>query len=438
MNATDIPLPQDTQLYESVNNEILTPRLSVTNISGSTLLGSFNNPPFKQYKLNLYSQSVSEINISINDKSISSMRGGIYYNLNGFDYGFDYRFLNNQSPTVCFLPEIQAKDLDANVALNLVASNTYTISDYESVLSNSLLVNNLILLRNQTAASQNKVYRVQEVNGEQITVYDDSDDNWEDTGSGSINAALFQNQEYIFIRAKVVDLLGTFYYGMYNLAPNPDWRFWWVSQTQSVHLPKANYGVTLNSELARNELNYSIFSAQNLKPQINEVVAINIATNGNGSVGGKTSGLYSITKISNAKVYFQPIYPSVIFIHQFFKVEWDMDSLLSNQVWYVNPATVTNSNYLYSTVNFSFSKLDINSTTLSDPERWAKQGGGANDIVLGFTIYPNDVNNNFIKQSDSFYFEIRPPTWPDINVEGLSLKVNYETNILPVNQEVVA
>jgi hypothetical protein len=204
-----------------------------------------------------------------------------------------------------------------------------------------------------------------------------------------------------------------------------------------VHLPKANYGVTLNSELARNELNYSIFSAQNLKPQINEVVAINIATNGNGSVGGKTSGLYAITKISNAKVYFQPIYPSVIFIHQFFKVEWDMDSLLSNQVWYVNPATVTNSNYLYSTVNFSFSKLDINSTISSNPETWAKQGGGANDIVLGFTIYPNDVNNNFIKQSDSFYFEIRPASWPEWNVEGLSLKVNYETNILPVNQEVV-
>ena len=200
MNATDIPLPQDTQLYESVNNEILTPRLSVINISGSIEVGAFSSPPFKQYKLNLYSQSVSEINISINDKSISSMRGGIYYNLNGFDYGFDYRFLNNQSPTVCFLPEIQAKDLDTNVTLTSVAPNTYTISDYESVLSNSLLVNNLILLRNQTSAAQNKVYRVQEINGEQITVYDDSDDSWEDTGSGSINTALFQNQEYIFIQ----------------------------------------------------------------------------------------------------------------------------------------------------------------------------------------------------------------------------------------------
>ncbi len=436
MDATDIPLPQDTQLYESVNNEILTPRLSVTNISDSSEVASFPSPPFKQYKLNLYNQNVSEINISINDKSISSMKGGIYYNLNGFDYGFDYRFLNNQSPTVCFLPEIQAKDLDTNITLTLVSEDTYTISDYESVLSNSLLVNNLILLRNQTDASQNKVYRVQEVNGEQITVYDDSDSNWEDSGSGSINITLFIAQEYTFIRAKVVDSLGTFYYGMYKSGPPGSYLFSWASQTQSIHLPKASYGVTLNSELSRNELNYSIFSAQNLKPQINEVVAINIATNGSGSVGGKTSGLYAITKISNAKVYFQPVYPSVIFIHQFFKVEWDMDSLLSNQVWYVNPATVTNSNYLYSTVNFSFSKLDINSTILSNPDTWAKQGGGANDIVLGFTIYPNDVNNNFIKQSDSFYFLIRPASWPDWNVEGLSLKVNYETNILPVNQEV--
>ena len=439
MSATDIPLPQDTQLYESANNEILAPRLSVINISGSGATGNLSDIYTRQYKLNLYNQNVSEINISINDKSVSSARGPIYYNLNGFDYGFIYHFLNNQSPTVCFLPEIQAKDLDTNVNLTpTIYSFTYTISDYESVLSNSLLVNNLILLRNQTTSLQNKIYRVQEINGGQITVYDDSDDNWEDTNSGSINIALGQTQEYIFTRAKVVDSLGVFYYGLYQTINNNQIvAYSWVSQTQGVQLPKANYGVTLNSELAKNELNYSIFAAQNLQPQINEVVAINVSTNGSGSLGGKTSGLYLITKIANTKVYFQPIYPSVIFIHQFFKVEWDMDLLVSDQVWYVNPATVTSSNYLYSTVNFSFNKLELNSAILANPESWARQTGGAEDTVLGFTIYTNDVNNNFIKQSDSFSFTMRPPSWTEINVEGLSLKVNYETNILPVSQEVV-
>jgi hypothetical protein len=435
MNVTDIPLPQDTQLYESANNEILAPRLSVMNISGSGNSGEFSDIYNKQYKLNLYSQNVSEIRISINDKSVSSTRAPIYYNLNGFDYGFEYFFLNNQSPTVCFLPEIQAKDLDTNVTLTpTLSAYTYTISDYESVLSNSLLVNNLILLRNQTSASQNKIYRVQEVNGGQITIYDDSDDTWEDTGSGSINIALLPISDHIFVRAKVVDSLGIFYYGLYNV---PYGNFSWVSQTQGVQLPKANYGVTLNSELAKNELNYSIFAAQNLQPQINEVVAINVSTNGSGSLGGKTSGLYLITKIASTKVYFQPVYPSVIFIHQFFKVEWDMDLLVSDQVWYVNPATVTSSNYLYSTVNFSFNKLELNSAILANPESWARQTGGAEDTVLGFTIYTNDVNNNFIKQSDSFSFTTRPPSWTEFSVEGLSLNINYETNILPVNQEVV-
>jgi hypothetical protein len=112
-----------------------------------------------------------------------------------------------------------------------------------------------------------------------------------------------------------------------------------------------------------------------------------------------------------------------------------MDVLLADQTWYVNPNTTMAGNFSYSTVNFSFNKLDINGTITSSPSAWALQTGGTNDIVIGFTIFPNDVNNQYIKQSDSFSVAIKPPTWTSDKVEGLILNVNYETNILPVNQE---
>jgi len=432
MNATDIPLPQDTQLYQASNNQILEPRLAVTKISGSGNNNAFSSFSVNQYKFNLYNQNTIGINLFINDKSVSCTRGPIYYNLNGFDYGFEYRFLNYQSPTICFAPEVQATDLDTNVTLTSTSTpNTYTISDYTSVLSNSLVVNSLFFLRNQTSNSQNKIYRVLSINGNTITVYDDSNDSFSGTGLASINVILNQNQDYIFTRVKVADLSGEYYYGLYNTG-----GFFWAPQTLGLQLPTADYGISFNNELPANNLNYSIFSAQNLSPSLNEVIAINVLTNGAGSLGGKTSGLYLITKITNGKVYFQPIYPSTIFIQQFFKVKWDLDLVSANQVWYVNPDTTMGNNYLYSTVNFSFSKLNINSTISENPSSWALQTGGANDTVIGFTVLPNDVNNNYIKQSDSFSIAIKPPTWTSGSVEGLLLNANYTTNILPVNQEV--
>jgi len=269
------------------------------------------------------------------------------------------------------------------------------------------------------------------INGNTITVYDDSNDSFSGTGLASINVILNQNQDYIFTRVKVADLSGEYYYGLYNTG-----GFFWAPQTLGLQLPTADYGISFNNELPANNLNYSIFSAQNLSPSLNEVIAINVLTNGAGSLGGKTSGLYLITKITNGKVYFQPIYPSTIFIQQFFKVKWDLDLVSANQVWYVNPDTTMGNNYLYSTVNFSFSKLNINSTISENPSSWALQTGGANDTVIGFTVLPNDVNNNYIKQSDSFSIAIKPPTWTSGSVEGLLLNANYTTNILPVNQEV--
>jgi len=432
MNVTDIPLPQDTKLYEASNNQILEPRLSVIKISGNGNNNSFSSFSVNQYKFTLYTQSVSGINVLINDKSASCTRGPIYYDLNGFDYGFEYRFLNNESPTICFAPELQAKDLDTNVILTSTTTpNTYTISDYASVLSNNLVVSNLVLLRNQTTNSQNKIYRVTAINGNQLTVYDDSSDTYSGTGKPSINTILNQNQDYIFTRVKVVDSSGTFYFGLYNTS-----GYYWVSQTQGLQLNTADYGVSFNSELTSDNVNFSIFAAQNLTPQLNEIIAINITTNGSGSLGGKTSGLYLITKITNGKVYFQPIYPSTVFIQQFFKVKYDLDTVTTNQVWYVNPDTTAASNFQYATVNFSFSKLNINTTITNNPSAWALQTGGANDLVIGFTILPNDANNNFIKQSDSFSFAIKPPTWTSGSVEGLNLNANYTTNILAINQEV--
>jgi len=433
MNATDIPLPQNTSLYEALNNEIIEPRLSLTEISGNGNSGAYSSFYSKQYILNLYNQNVNEINLTINDKNVSSTRGPIYYGLNGFDYGFDLRFLNNQAPTICFAPVIQAKDLNTNVPLTATASpNTYTISNYTSYLSNNLTINNLIILRNQTTNSQNKIYRVLSLNGNLLTVYDDYNDTYSGTGKPSINAILNQNQNYIFTRVKVDDSLGVFYFGLYNTG-----GFYWSSQTAGTQLESADYGISFNSELSSNTILLSVFTAQNLSPQPNEIIAINITTNGSGSLGGKTSGLYRITKIYNNLVYFQPIYPSYIFIHQFTKVKFDLDILQSDQVWYVNPETVGANNYLYATVNFNFNRLTIDSLITNAPASWALQTGGANDEVLGFTLFLNKVNNNYILNSDAFLIGIYAPTWCEGKVEGLNLSINYATNTLGVNEEVI-
>jgi len=343
--------------------------------------------------------------------------------LNGFDQGFDFRFLNYSSPTVCFFPLIAATDLNTNVTLTSIGSNYYQILSYSSFLSNTVVENDLVLLKNQTSNSQNKVYKVTSVTGITITVYDDSSD------SVSINYLLSQDQSYIFTRAKVSDQYGDSYYGLYNTG-----GYYWVSQTSSLKLPDADFGITLNNELSENKLNSSIFSGLTL--ELNKIVAINVLTNGSGSIGGKTSGLYLINKIANGFVYVQPIYPDYVFIHQFFKVLYDTNTQSSNVIWYVNPATVSTSNYLYSSVFFNFSTLNI-TAVVSNPLLWAKQVGGANSSVLGVCLYTSYANNNFIKNSDIFSMAIKPPTWTENIVEGLSLNLQYNTNMLAVQDQAV-
>jgi hypothetical protein len=361
--------------------------------------------------------------MSFDDKNVSSIRNSTYYSLNGFDRGFDYRFLNYNSPTVCFFPLVSATDKSTNVTLTAIGSNYYQIASYTSVLSNTLNLNDLILLKNQTTNSENKIYRVTTITGINLTVYDDSSD------TASVNSLLTQNQSYIFTRVKVSDQYGDSFYGLYNTS-----GYFWVSQTANLKLTSADYGITLSSELSENKLNASLFSSVSL--ELNQVVAVNVLTDGAGSLGGKTSGLYLITKIVNGFVYIQPIYPDYVFIHQFFEVGYDLTTLSSNVIWYVNPATVTSSNYLYSSVFFNFLTLNISSVT-NTPSLWARQVGAASDTVLGVTIYTRLVNNNYLRNSDIFSMAIKPPTWTENVVEGLSLSLSYNTNMLAVQDQAV-
>lgn len=435
MNVGNIPLPQDTRLYEALNCEIIEPR---SGISVFSLRG--NNDAYidfrpNQLKYSFYNQTLEQFNLFFDDKNISSTRGSEYFALNGFDYGFDFRFLNNTAPTICFAPLIKAVDSDingagTNVNLTPTIANTYTISDYTLYLSNTLQENNLILLRNQTTNFQNRIYRVTNISGNQLTVYDDSNDSFATTGIPSINAILSQNQNYIFTRVQVVDRYGTSYYGLYNTG-----GLYWISQTQGVRIGVADYGISFETELTSNTLPISTFSAKNIIPQLDEKIAINILTNGSGTTGGKSTGLYIITKIANGLVYFQPIYAAYVFIHQFIQVLYDLNTSQENYVWYVNPQTVGATNYLYGNVNFCFDLLQINNTIISNQSTWAQQVGGANDTVLGFTVFTNLVNNNYILNSDCLRLSVKAPTWASQEIRGLSVKINYSTSMLSVSEE---
>ena len=375
----NIPLPQDTRLYETENGAIKEPLLSILSLDSSGNNGSYDNLQNSRYLFSLFNQNSDEINFSFNDKNISCLRSAQYFSLNGFDSGFDFRFLNTQSPTICFFPLVKAQDTEQNVPLTLVSANTYTVSNYLVYLSNTLSENDLVLLKNQTTNSQNVIYRVQNITDGTITLYNDISD------TISINSILSQNQNYIFTRVKVVDANGTFYYGLYNTG-----GYYWVSQTKGLRLPDADYGLSINSELSCNELSTSYFSSVDL--QLNQIVAINVLTNGSGSTGGKTTGLYLINKIANGFVFLQPIYPSYVFIHQFCKVKYNIDAQNSNEIWFVNPATTQSENYLYSSVFFNFSIMNISSIT--SPSLWGKQVGGKYDDILGFTLYTEYINNN--------------------------------------------
>lgn len=418
----NVPMPQDTKLYEVVNGNIKEPKLSVLSIDGTGSNGAYNDLQNKQYLFTLFNQNNLELNLSFNDKNISCTRSSSYFSLNGFDTGFDFRFLNFTAPSVCFYPLIKAQDFGDNIPLTNIATNTYTLNNYLAYISNTVAVNDLVLLKNQTNNSENVVYRVTAISDGLITLYNDILD------PISINSLLTQNQNYIFTRAYVSDSLGEYYYGLYNTG-----GYYWVSQTKGLQLPDAKYGISLNSEVNCNKILSSYFSSVTL--QLNDIIAINVLTDGSGSVGGKTSGLYSITKIENGYIFLQPIYPSYIFIHQFTKVYYNLDTQNYNEIWFVNPSTTGNTNHLYSSLFFNFSIINLSGVT--SPNYWAKQVGGKYDQILGFTLYDENQNNNYLKHTDTFSVAIKPPTWTENIVEGIQLNINYSTNMLSVVEQPV-
>lgn len=425
-------MPQDTRLYKvESNGDFIRPKISneALTMSGSNASSIIVEDALR---FEIFNQNPDYIQLFFNDTDISMSSNGMYYNLNAFDYGMTCFLLNLTSPTVAFLPELAATDIDVNVPLVNVSTDTYTISSYTQYFSNDLSVNNLFLLRNQTTISENKIYRVVSKNAGTITVYDDSNDSYALTGKSSINSTLNKDQDYIFTRAKVVDSSGTSFYGLYNTD-----LYKWAKQTEGVKLKTADYGFTLDNELTNEYIEWSIFESRGIIPKQNDVLGLNISTNGSGSNGGKTSGLYLITKIAGGNVYVEPAYEPYVFIHQFFDVKYDYDLQDANRVWYVNPSTVENNTYIYGSQNFNFNKLNVGSSILSDTSSWAQQTGGKNDVVVGFSIFADPTENIRVEFSDVFKIGVYVPTWAENSINGLSVNVEYRTNTSMGNDGVI-
>jgi hypothetical protein len=410
----NIPLPQDTRLYQVNNGRIVQPRLSTEILYGSCAYGSYSSLQGNQYLFELYSQNVDEIYLKFDDKSISSIAGSnSYYDLDGYDNSFDMRFLNTTSPTVCFLPQIKATDNGSDVGSMNGPGQTSNIS-ISNLSYSSFNVNDYVLLTNQTITSQNVLYRVISVSSSSIEVYYDS----------NINNVLNQNSNYIFTRAIVENGNGTFYYGLLNSQ-----NYQWVSQTKGLKLATADYGITLYAELSSNSFPVNIFTSNGINPSVGQIIAINILPT---TTGGKTTGVYLITGIANNVIYISPIYPQYIFIQQFVKVLNDFNTF-SSAIWVVNSSLLGASNYYYTAQSFAFNVYSIQNI-ISNPALWAQQVGTINDTIIGFTLYSFYVNNNYLQHSDIFSVCSNIPSWVanGASVNGLNLNISYSTNLLSV------
>ena len=415
----NIPLPQDTRLYQVSNGTIIQPRLSTEILNDSCAYGNYSSLQNNQYLFELYSQNVGEIYVKFDDRSVSSIAGtNSYYDLDGYDNGFDLRFINYSSPTICFLPQIKATDNGSDAGM-MGGTGTYSTVNISSLSYSSFNNNDYILLTNQNTPSQNVLYRVTSVSSGSITVYND----------GNINDVLNQNPNYIFTRAMVVNGNGTFYYGLLNSYVTTNYQ--WVSQTKELNLATADYGITLYSELINNSVSINIFTSNSISPSIGQIIAFNILPL---TTGGKTTGIYVITNIANNLVYFSPIYTEYIFAQQFIKVQNDF-STFTPAIWVVNPNMVASKNYFYSAQSFAFTVYN-NSSTFSSPALWAQQVGTTNDKIIGFTLYTSYINNNYLQQSDIFSICDKIPSWVANNatVSGLKVNLTYSTNLLGVEE----
>ncbi len=413
-NFTDIPLPQNTKLYCDNPSYGGISVIQINSSCTATATPTDGYADFKSYPfcLKIFNQNVDEIQVKINDKIVSSLYDSTnsYYSLNGFDNDFVFRFVNYESPTVCFLPLVKSKDNNKNIDISSGYISTIDLT-FENVD-----IDDYVLLTNQNTTSQNKLYRITSKTGNIIGISADAD----------INGVLDQDQDVIFTRVLVENSSGSYYFGVNNSTP-----YEWVSQTKSVRLPTADYGITINSELTDNKIAFSVFSLSGVTPIVGETVAINV----NG--GGKTTGVYKIYRIVNGYVYFYSIYPSYLFIHQFLKVKYDFNTF-GNSVWIVDSDYVGSTTYIYSTKSFAFRLYD-SSSILGTVSNWAKQVGGKNDTIVGFTIYTDNRYNNYIKFSDKFYFGAKVPQWAynGAKILGLSIDASYSTNMLDINQEEV-
>lgn len=401
----EIPLPQSVKLYKV---EDVDPPLSVDSIESTSTSGGFNSTSSDVFYYKLSGIQKHNLHFSFYDKDVSCTRSPSYYSLDGFDNGLECRFINTQAPTITFFPLIVAQDKNTNVPLFTVSTNTYTLDNYTNYLSNNLTENDLVLLKNQTNNAENVIYRVQEIDGGKITLYNDI------LETVSVNSLMNQNQNKIFVRAKVSDSVGDYYYGLDNTN-----GFSWISQTKSVHLADADYGLNIDKELACNAIEYSFFSGTDIKQ--GDTVVINVLTNGSGSIGGKTSGVYSVSSISEGMIYLTPTYPAYVFVHQFVRVNYNINAGQSD-IWYINPATMDGTNHLYNSVYFNFLSYNI-SDIIGTPNSWALQVGGVNDTIIGFSLFTNDTYNKFIQYSDQFSVSVKSPTWAEGKIRGLSFNL---------------
>jgi hypothetical protein len=417
----NIPLPQDTKLYQVSNGAIVNPRLSVETLKDTCTYSSYSNLQNNLYIFEIYSQNVDELYLKFDDKAVSSIAGtNSYYDLDGFDYSFDFRFLNLSSPTICFLPQIRATDTGVNVG-SINGPGLSSIISLSNLSYTGLSTNDYVLLTNQTATSQNVVYRVTAVSSSTVTVYNDP----------LINTVLDQNPNYIFTRAQVSNANGVFYYGLLNSQITQNYQ--WVSQTKGLKLATADYGITLSAELTSNNIPINTFSVNGVSPLIGQIIAINVLPT---TTGGKTSGVYKITNITNNLAYIAPIYPQYLFIQQFVKVSNDF-STKQPAIWIVNPNFLGANNYYYSAQPFAFSTYRVTSIQ-SNPSLWARQVGTYNDTVLGFSLFTNYNNNNYLQASDIFSVCESIPQWVanGASINGLNLNLSYSTNLINVLEEV--
>ena len=393
--------PQNTILVDEFHtNYAFDPIIGV-----GTALSNYSTLTNKTFNFELQNQNNDSLLVNFNDKNITN---GIYANINGYDYNFDFRLLNLSSPTIMFLPVISTKDLNQNIDLNLAPiPNSInfegTIANYITKLTNTNLnANDLILLTSQNNTNENCVYRISNIVDNDLIVIQDN----------KLNSILSSDQSKIFIRACISDINSQSYYGLNNSE-----NFIWVEQTDCLQLPECHYNLIRDSEIVNNEIQKSELSlSYNLK--IGENIAISISNY------GFSSGIYKIKDFDEETVFLDPIFPDKLFVHQFVKIKYDY-STNENCIWVVDYSTISKQE-IYGYQKFKFNYYSVNDI-LSDPSQWAKQVGGASDTILGLTLYNELVANKFLSSSDFFKVGIGLPSWMTNNsiLYGLQIQTNY-------------